>query len=41
MSNNNVIHKIQISVKAHFGDQENKFESVMQDDVAEDDLFEF
>lgn len=41
MSSNNVIHKIQIAVKPHFGNQENKFENVMQDGLAEAGVFEF
>jgi hypothetical protein len=41
MSSNNVIHKIQIAVKAHFGDKTDKFNNVFEDDVFEDDVFEF
>jgi len=41
MSSNNVVHKISVSVKAHFGDPKRKFENVAEDDLAEDGLFEF
>ena len=37
----NVIHKIQISVKSHFGDTESKFEHLAVEDLAVADLFVF
>jgi hypothetical protein len=39
--NNNIIHKIQISVKPHFGDTEKKFENVFVKDVFQLETFEF
>ena len=41
MSSNNTIHKIQLSVKAHFGDAAKKFENVFEEDVFETATFEF
>ena len=41
MSSDNVIHKIQISVKSHFGDLEKKFENVFEETVFETEAFEF
>tara|TARA_R110002049_G_scaffold8010_1_gene44651 strand:- start:1157 stop:1285 length:129 start_codon:yes stop_codon:yes gene_type:complete len=41
MSSNNVIHTIQISVKAHFGDVERKFENVFEETVFDTETFEF
>jgi hypothetical protein len=39
--NNNIIHKIQISVKPHFGDLEKKFENVFEAEVFELETFQF
>ena len=37
----NTIHKIQISVKAHLGDNEGKFLDVAEENVFEDEVFEY